>query len=244
MAEQAWTNVSIIDGALQLGGYGKDFAVEAECTALDTTPLATTGWVTLAPGLKTGRMSLEFMQDFDNGTVDDTLWAALGVDNVPRSVITNTADGSAAYLMRGATFSYTPLTGNIGEIAMGSRTAVASNSPLVRGKLLHPTSVARTSSSAGTARQLGAVAAGKTLYAALHVLAVSGTTPSLTVLVQSDNASGMASPTTAITFSAATAVGSQWGSVAGPITDDWFRVSWTISGTSPSFTFAVTCGYI
>jgi hypothetical protein len=30
--------------------------------------------------------------------------------------------------------------------------------------------------------------------------------------------------------------------VSGPITDDWFRVSYTISGTTPSFLFAVTAG--
>ena len=58
---------------------------------------------------------------------------------------------------------------------------------VVRGQLIHPGSASRTSSSTGTGQQLGAVVAGKSMYAALHVLTATGTTPSLTVKVQSDD---------------------------------------------------------
>ena len=62
----------------------------------------------------------------------------------------------------------------------------------------------------------------------MHVLAVSGTNPTLDMIIQSDNVSGFTSPTTKITFDQAVAVGAQWGTrVAGPLTDDYYRASWT-----------------
>lgn len=126
----------------------------------------------------------------------------------------------------------------------------SSTGPVVRGVLLHPGSVARSTSSTGVARQLGAAGATQRLYAALHVLSVSGSaTPTLTVKVQSDNAQGFGSSADQITFTNVTDVSApdtrrQWASVAGAIADDWYRVLWTISGTTPSFLFAVTCGIV
>ena len=115
----------------------------------------------------------------------------------------------------------------------------------MRGSLIHPGSASRSSSSTGTGRQLGAVVAGKSMYVALHVLSVAGTsTPTLTVIVQSDDNAGFTTPTTRISFTAATAVGAQWGSVAGALTDDYWRISYTISGTNPVFAFAVSAGVL
>jgi hypothetical protein len=245
MAIQFWKDMSILEGGLELAGHGKSVDMNGECTPLDTTALSTTGWVEVAPGLKTGTVSLEFMQDFANGSVDNTLWDNFGSSDVVRSIATASADGSAAYLMRGISLQYTPLTGNVGELAMGSIQSTVSTGPLVRGLLIHPSNVSRTSSSTGTGRQIGAVASGQTMYAALHVISVSGTSPTLDVIVQSDDNSGFTSATNRITFSQASAIGAEWGSVAGAVTDDYWRISYTIGGSAtPTFAFAVTAGIV
>jgi hypothetical protein len=88
------------------------------------------------------------------------------------------------------------------------------------------------------------VSASQKMYAALHVRSVSGTNPTLDVVVQSDTV-GFPSATSRITFSQATATTNrhQFSSVAGAITDDYWRVSYTIGGTgTPTFSFAVTVG--
>ena len=146
--------------------------------------------------------------------------------------------------MRGLALQYTPLTGQVGVLAMGSVSSSLSTGPLVRGRLLHPSNVARTSSGSGTAVQDAAVGSGQTLYAALHVIAASGGSPTLDVIVQSDDNSGFTSATNRITFSQATTTGAQWGSAVGPITDTYWRVTYTVGGSTPSFAFAVTCGFI
>jgi hypothetical protein len=169
----------------------------------------------------------------------------LGTAGTVKSICTNSADGSTAYLLQSIPLSYTPVQGAVGDLAMGTISGSSSTGPVVRGTLLHPSSTARTSSSTGTGRQLGAVAAGQSLYAALHVISASGTTPTLAVIVQSDDNAGFTTPTTRITFTTATGKTSQMSSVAGAITDTYWRVSYTIGGTStPTFAFAVTAGII
>ena len=102
----------------------------------------------------------------------------------------------------------------------------------------------RTATANGTARQLGAVAAGQSVYATLHVLAtVSGTSPTLDVVVASA-ATDSWPGTSRITFSRKTAIGPQFATpVDGSITDPWRRVQYTIGGTdTPTFPFVVLIG--
>ncbi len=74
------------------------------------------------------------------------------------------------------------------------------------------------------------------LRAMLNVTAASGTTPNLTVLIE-DTLDGT-NWNTIGTFAAKTAAGFETINVTGPFADR-IRVRWTITGTTPSFTFAV-----
>ena len=94
-----------------------------------------------------------------------------------------------------------------------------------------------------TGRQLGAVSATQSVYASIHVWSVAGTsTPTLTAKIQSDDNSSFTSATDRITMSSATAITSEYKSQAGAITDDYWRVNWTVSGTSPIFKAIVSIG--
>jgi hypothetical protein len=247
MAVQFWQNMSILEGGVELAGHGKNVNLATTVAPLDTTPLAVAdGFSTFIGGLKSATVDFEFMQDHAvAAAIDSSFWTSFGATGTVRSIATAADDGSAAYLMRGINLSYTPIRGDVGDLAMGAVSGATSTGPVVRGKLLHPSSVARTSSSTGTGRQLGAVIAGKAMYAALHVLLVSGTSPTLDVIVQSDDNAGFTTPTTRITFSQASTVSAEWGSVAGAVTDDYWRVSYTIGGSdTPTFAFAVTAGLL
>lgn len=245
MSIQYWSDMSILVGGLELAGHGKDVALSTTVAELDTTNFASQGYRTVIGGNKSSTINLGLMQDRAAGSVDESAWALLGVADTPHSVCTPSADGSLAYLWRGIPLSYAPAMGAAGELAMTQISGQSSTGGVVRGQLIHPGSASRTSSGVGTGQQLGAVVAGKSMYAALHVLTAAGTTPSLTVKVQSDDNSGFASATDRITFTAATLGNTaQWSSVAGAVTDDWWRISYTISGTGPSFSFAVTAGVL
>jgi hypothetical protein len=106
------------------------------------------------------------------------------------------------------------------------------------GKLI-ANKAARTTTSSTTGQQLLPSGTGALLTAALHVFAVSGTTPSATVTVQSSATQG-GSYTTRGTFAAQTTVGKQYIVVPISTTDQWYRATFTLSGSSPSFTAAVS----
>lgn len=71
------------------------------------------------------------------------------------------------------------------------------------------------------------------------VAAASGTTPSMTVAVQTSHDGGVSDPwRTLASFPAVTAAGST-AYQSFPGLDRFVRASWTVSGTTPSFTFGI-----
>lgn len=180
----------------------------------------------------------------DAGKVDDAIWAGRRRAE-PWSVgptgASDLAPGNLMWLTSAIREKAT-IWGGVGEVAGWDATAKGTW-PLVRGQSAHASGVPRTATGSGSSLQLGAVAADQHLYANLHVVSVAGTsTPTITAKVQSDNATGFPSATDRGSFAAKTAIGGESIRVAGPVTDDWWRVSWTITGSSPSFLFLVTMG--
>ena len=148
------------------------------------------------------------------------------------------ADGDRAFFCQTIGTKYSP-GANIGDAYAFSASNQVSGT-LTRGLIMG--TGAKTVTGNSTARQLGAVSATQKIRASLHVLAVSGTSPTLNVTVRSDDTEGFASPTTRITFPQRTAIGGELLTADGAITDAWWRVTWTIGGTSPSFTFVIAVG--
>lgn len=241
MAVQAWTGLSILHGGLQVACNAKNFAAPTvEVVALDKTALCDT-WQKFLGGKKSVTWNATLMQDHAEGGLDEVLHGLIGT-TAPLSLLpAGSSYGSMGYAMSALELGYTPIQATHGELAMAEVSGVG-DGVAVRGFCLHPPATARTSSANGTATQVGAVSATQRMFASLHVTTVSGTdTPTLTVKVQSAATEG-GSYTDRITFSNATAVGGQWSNVAGAVTDTWWRVTWTISGTNPSFEFAVVAG--
>jgi len=173
--------------------------------------------------------------------IDDILSTNLATVNTPITFGVETgANNEVAYTFQSLQATY-EWGASVGDLPGYDMNASGRGTPLVRGNILQVGT--KTSSSNSGDLQLGAVGASQSLYAAMHVTAVSGTSPTLDVTVQSDDAQGAGSPTERLAFTQATAITSEWISLAGPLTDDWFYVTWTIGGTdTPTFTFVVVVG--
>lgn len=243
MPKTILTNVRCFAVAADLTTVSNKVELSAEVEAKDTTNYGSAGWKETIGGLGSAEISAAGQWEAgDPSKVDDASWSQLGGVG-PWSISANNAAavGDLAYFTSALRSDY-KLGDAVGEVAPWTGTA-KSAWPLVRGQFAHPPGTARTASGTGTSLNLGAVAAGKRLYAALHVLSVAGTTPSITARVESDDDTGFASATTRLTFSAATAADGQILRTDGTaITDTWWRIAWTISGTTPSFLFAATLG--
>lgn len=232
MATLVLTDAQIFHDEFDLTGVLNNVSVEASSTELDVTTFGSSGWRERKGGLIDVRFGV---QGFYDATItDDAFFENLGAGGV-MSVAYDDAANSAAYFAQILTADY-QVSGEIGDMLEISGEQ-GTKGVTVQGELLLP-KTAITSSDSTTGRQLGAVASDESVYAALHVFAFDGT--SLDVLVQSDDNSGMSTPTTRITFTQATGVTHEWGTpAAGAITDDYWRVNYTFTGTSVTAAVAV-----
>lgn len=147
-------------------------------------------------------------------------------------------EGSIGYFFRAMEGRY-ELGAPVGEMLGFTVEADGSDgSGLVRATILGNKDVAAGGPTNGTAFNVGAISATQRAYAVLHVLAV---TTSVDVKIQRDTA-GFGSPVDAITFAQKIAIGSEYLTLAGPQTDDWWRIVFTIVGGAPNAKFVVLFG--
>ncbi|WP_326729712.1 hypothetical protein [Streptomyces phaeochromogenes] len=242
MGKFVMTDVRLFTGGADLTSASNKVEVKAEVEEKDATNYASGGYKELLGGLASAEIAGEGQWEAgDPGLVDNATWEQLG--GVGPWTIGPRGPGvdSLAYFTNALRADY-KVGDAVGEIAPWASSG-KSSWPLVRGVFVHPPGIARTASGTGTSVNLGAVPAGKRLYAALHVLSAAGTTPSLTARIQSDDAPGFGSPTTRLTFNAASAGGGQiLRTDSSAITDTWWQIAWTITGTTPSFLFAAAVG--
>ena len=91
------------------------------------------------------------------------------------------------------------------------------------------------------------MSAGFCVSPTFHMVETTNTgtsTPTITVEIESDSQEDFAgTPETRLSFDAATARGGQILRTDGTAhADTWYRPTWTVSGTSPSFLFVVALG--
>lgn len=241
MASQIWRDCKLFMGAYDLSGDMNAHALEYKADILEATVFGDTA-KRRTGGLMGVTSKHEGLWTGGAGAVDDALFASIAAANQPLTVCPLTgAEGELAYFFNAKMAQYSP-GGKIGELLRFSVNSEGGDgSDLIRGSVaLNGT---KTATGNGTIYNLGAVGATQKLYAALHVTSASGGTPSLTCAVQSAATGGFGSPTTRITFGAKTAIGSEMAApVAGAITDAYWRATWTISGSTPSFRAVLLIG--
>lgn len=239
MAKQVLNNCGIYLSGYELSGYSNTIGLNIAKDLYDATTFGD-GFRTRVPGLLDATFSCAGCWSPEE--VDAVLQDRIGdIDEIVSLAAVN-AVGGVSYFFRGVEGQY-QMDAPINNVARWSMSGNASSSPIVRGKILHRATAAAATGN-GAAQQIGAVISTQTIYAALHVFSVAGTTPSLTVKVQSDDASNFPSATDRLTFTAATDLTSEWKQASGAIADDYWRVNYTISGTNPVFGFVVSFGIL
>lgn len=226
------TDARVFVGGFDLSGQANQVDIPTASGSMnDVTTFGSGGDAEFRPGIRKTQINVSTY--VDEALIGSAL--RVGTSGLVCTVCDDDAEFAPGWSIDGVSMSNNRemVPGGVVKAAL----SLEGTGKLYHGELLLPRTV-DTNGGNGSSRQLGAVAADERLYASLHVFAVTG--GGLTVKVQSDNATGFPSATDRISFTAATAVGSQFASVAGAITDDWFRVSWQQTATSA--TFAVLVG--
>ena len=239
MAKFVFNDGKVFSGGYDLSDHVTSVNLEIMSEELDATTINSGGFRERLGGLKDSTLQLDGFYEAGANKPDALLGASVGNELIVTTV-PDAGVGNTAYFMKSRLFSYS-MFGAVGEIAPFSISKSQSDDEVVQGKI--EIDGALTASGNSTGVQLGAVGATEKIYVAIHCTAVSGTsTPTVTFKLQSDDNSSFTSPTDVITFSDITAIGADYQSAAGAITDDYFRLNYTISGTSPSFSIHATIG--
>lgn len=242
MAILALTNANIWAGLSDLTNDSNEVSIEADVAALDSTTFASGGWTSALGGLRSGKFMVKGLWDAGTADLPDNLnFTNLGTGSIPVTV-TPIAPAVAGVAYMGSFMQPSYKTGGkVGDLLTFETNAV-SDAPIVRGQVA--SIVAKTATGTTASLNLGAVGANQRIYANIHVLSITGTaTPSLTVAVQSDTATGFPAPTTVVTSSAITTVSSvQLRGPVGVSANTWQRLSLTITGTTPSFLLYAAIG--
>lgn len=235
MSELVLLNVKYYVAGLDLSGNYNMHALVLDAEAKDFTGFGPDG-VREAKGGLLGAGSEH--KGFWDDPVDNDLFAAVGAAARVATITPDDTDGQVAYFYQTLTTEYLP-GAQIGDQYEFSASDMPSGI-VTRGQIM--ATGTKSADGNGTARQLGAVSSDQSIRAALHVLDLQGSSPALDVTIESDDASGMASATTQLTFTQATAAGGEYVSAAGAITDDWWRVTWDLGVDTTSALFVVAVG--
>ncbi len=239
MAKTLLTNVTPFYGALLLPALTNQLGIEVTVEAKEVTNFASRGARELLGGIIGTDWTLDGFWDADSASEPDaSLFSGAGQSGIPASATLTypVADGDVVYFANVLNTKYAQPQ-EVGEPGKFSL-ALSSTAPTVRGRVLDTRTA--TASGNGTALQLGAVLSTQRLYYAAHVDSKSGTNPTLDLVIQSDNAGGFGSAAQVATLAQFTGTGYAYGTVDGPITDDYFRVARTIGGTdTPTFHYTL-----
>jgi hypothetical protein len=240
----AMTTVHIAAGDLHLSGHANQVELTASQDERDVTTFGSNGWRQKIGGLATTMVNVSGWQDFTapgadpsfpaTGTLTDgslTPWTV----SVPGSTV-----GDVAYFGQAIRTNIVPLTGAVGDVGGFSIDFAGTGRP-VRGQMAAIVA-SRVATGNGTTFALTGPAAGQSLYAAFFLHSVTGTPGTVQFSVQTDDNSGMTTPTTRITSTAFAAIGAQFASVAGPFSGEThIRVNHTLT-TFTAATFSVVVG--
>ena len=241
MAQFVFQNASIYNGSYDHSGELNQCSLSINVDMKDLTTFSSSTKAN-ASGLKDMDLSVNGLYDPADPGNEALLVSNIGGAGNPISIYPQGATlGNGGYAFNGIESKFSPAW-HIGEVAAFSMSAKGASGIAPLNVISMNTPVATTGTANGTAYQSGVILSNELLYSVLHVFAAAGTgTPTLTVYLQSSATQG-GSYTTRITHTAATNITSEIRSVAGPFTDTWWRVAWVISGTNPSFTFALGMG--
>jgi len=222
-----------------------DITQDAELDEAEVTTLCST-LKDYIPGLAEVTIELEGYFDTNTASPATTMEALFHskISNQDVFPITFAPEGGAdtgdpVYMMNGFLQEYS-IENTVDEAAAVEATMRCS-SALARGRIVENGATARTATgNAGTVVNTNVLDNTTSTtnggVAVLQVFAVSGTTPSATIVLQ--HSADNVTYTDLATFPAKTAVDGEYKEVAaGTTVNRYLRARWTISGTTPSFNF-------
>jgi len=237
------TSYAFVDATTWIAGYDMTgdlnrVAMQLTADELDSTVFGLGGYRRRIAGLKNVAADFGGFWQAGSGQIDPAVFTDLAVADRVVTLAPDDAETTPAYMWQGGSFAYSPF-GQIGAVTPFTLGYRGTNGVgAVRGQVAKAKANVSSTGATGSVVSLGDVDAAEYLYATLHVFS-AGTT--ITVLVESDDGAGFASPTTRATIGPITTAGATWMTrVAGAITDTHWRFN--VSAVTGTFSIAGAIG--
>lgn len=217
-------------------GDSNQVRLSCEATAQDVTTMRSGGWNESVMGLKSSQFDAS---GFWSSDADAQLFPNLGTANLAHTVGPAEEEGGRCDIWLAGNYTV-PLFGvDVGGVAPYTiGTKGTDGVGVVSARLIKEKATVSATGATGAEVQLGAVSATQFLYATFHIF-TAGTT--ITAVLESDADDTFGSATTRITFGPLTTAGGTYATrVAGPVTDDWYRLN--VTTCTGSFVIACAAG--
>lgn len=248
MAVEKFVDAGIFFAGRNHTGQSNQLTLTRTAAMLDTSVFGVSTHV-YSPGLDelTASVSGWWTVSATGGVIDNEFSQHVGSIGYPLTLYPKNADLGVAYMFPAVVGTFNTF-GTFGEIApfnaefSFAQYATSGVRQQCRGVigLQHTARTAATGEGSGI--QLGAPTATQYLVFCVHVTATDSS--DLTFVLESDDNAGFTTATSRITSGSLTGgAGGQYfyGQLLGPLTDDYFRVSWTRTGGT-TFTALATFG--
>jgi hypothetical protein len=237
MAVEKFTDARIFFAGHNLTGQSNSVTLNRSAEILDAPVFGNTTRIN-APGLFDYSADVAGFWDTSSDAVIEPLFDELGqiTNSLPLILYPKNTENEVAYTFM-ATQESLELMGTLGDLQPYSGTfrvareeAAQNYHEPVQG-YVGATFVLRSSAGNGTGVQAGALTSAQEMVFASMITAAD-TLTTMDFILESDDDSGFATATTRATHTFTAANSADMTTVAGPITDDWWRVRWTLTGTS------------
>ena len=212
--------------------------VSASLEPLETTTFSANS-KTFTPGTKDGTISVEGLSDATSATgIDSIQYADLGNTSTLVTLSAGSTAGSTAYLAD-TTQNAWAIAADVSGLVRINGAYQTVQDGVEKGVLVLPVTTATATANGATHDRGASSTSSSGNVAMLHVTAASGTSPTLDVDIEMDDNSSFTSATTLVSFAQATAATVERMENTTS-TERYLRVAYTIGGTDPSFTLAVS----
>lgn len=116
---------AFVDGYVAINGVDRSstirsVAAHVEAAELNTTDMASSGWMKVIAGLKSGNVQLGFVQDMAASAIDSVMWPLFATVVTFEVRASNAAVGTSNPKYTGSFLvkEWTPLNGNVGDLAV------------------------------------------------------------------------------------------------------------------------------
>lgn len=215
-----------------LSGRITGWTVAGERSLGETTVLLDDG-ARFIPGLRAGAVAVNGLFDGSSGDIDQTIQSSDGaLDGLLATVLPDGFTvGKPAFITTSNLESYTVESSVSDTVSLAVE--ATPNDGVDHGRVVHGHTAETTTGNSASVDD--GASTGNGGVAVVHVTAVTGATPSMTVKVQHSVDDGVW--VDLITFTAATAATSERKTVSGTV-NRYVRETHTISGSTPDFTYA------